>query len=816
MKKVLSFVLVLALVLGSFSMAFADVQADVVGKTCEKAVTALENLGVVAGYPDGTFKPENNVTRAEAAKMIIAALGLTAQAEGNTTTFSDCQGHWAAGYIGYAQALGVLKGVGNNKFNPGGNVTYQETLTMIVRAVGYTDASLPGTWPANYVAKAKALGLLKNVDKAGNQAASRGDVAIMIYNNLENPLGYIDNDNVFQSNVPAETMLSRLDTYINAGDKEIVLDANLDYAKGVNLSNYYGAYAKVYLNDDNEITGIKEVKSTFITVNVTTDSAIANVGISNDDVKYINKLTANNGIAVFENSRAKATINTTQAATLGDQIATNYTGFKSGDELTLAVKLDGKQVKSIYSINKLTAKATVVWDDKYSKKVSKNHEIAAGAKFTEDNKGEIDKTGFALLGAKDISSIANDGIVTYYVDASGYVTRVEVSTTTVNGKVTRVKGNNGVDGTKYTINGTVYKLAQVSGEVSDLKLNAEGTAYLNYAGKIAKFKGTSQPDNYAMVADAGKVVTGDYEGNKLQVKLFTADGAKKVYTVNEDTMINGTIKANAEATVAAVLLKDNFATYTLNKDGEIDSLKVEAGTSVKAEKFANNGYLSGKELDAKVVVFTGTGNGTFAVGSLKDIPTSEKLDPAKTKYIMDTDQKKIVAVWTNESSSNTYGLITDFGKVKNSSDKEVYEVKALVNGKEVTYLTKDLTFDPGTIKDAQLVDFQFDGSELKTAVATKPGMTKGAVTDGGVGKGTLDLGDGAGYVQVSNAHVYKVVIANDGTFDKMVVGDYSDITAGDGVILFESDDDVQGYDIIIYVAEDDNSKFLTACPGLNY
>ena len=75
MRKVLSFVLVLSLILGSFSFAFgADAKtdgfSDVAGLECEGAVKVLAELGVVNGYTDGTYRPEKVVTRAEMAKPV--------------------------------------------------------------------------------------------------------------------------------------------------------------------------------------------------------------------------------------------------------------------------------------------------------------------------------------------------------------------------------------------------------------------------------------------------------------------------------------------------------------------------------------------------------------------------------------------------------------------------------------------------------------------------------------------------------------------------------------------------------------------------
>ena len=85
MKKVLSLVLVLAMILGSFSMVFASQYSDV-KDTAEyaEAVSVLSGLGVVGGFPDGTFKPEEGVTRAQMATMIVNALGLPVSGSANT------------------------------------------------------------------------------------------------------------------------------------------------------------------------------------------------------------------------------------------------------------------------------------------------------------------------------------------------------------------------------------------------------------------------------------------------------------------------------------------------------------------------------------------------------------------------------------------------------------------------------------------------------------------------------------------------------------------------------------------------------------
>ena len=82
MKKVLSFVLVLSMILGSFGMAFA-------GNAQSDALSVLSGLGVFAGYTDGSMGEDKVVTRAEAATLIIKAMDLQDYADGKDARFDS-------------------------------------------------------------------------------------------------------------------------------------------------------------------------------------------------------------------------------------------------------------------------------------------------------------------------------------------------------------------------------------------------------------------------------------------------------------------------------------------------------------------------------------------------------------------------------------------------------------------------------------------------------------------------------------------------------------------------------------------------------
>lgn len=211
MKRIFSFLLVLSMILGSFGATFTVANAaevekadkeltkvpkDVIGTEYEKAISRLVAFGIIEGYPDGTFKPANEVTRAEFAKILIEALGIgnaTKAATGNTK-FSDVPAyHWASGYVNVASGQGLIKGYNDGTFQPEKKVSYAEALTMLVRALGYQDSFLKGVWPGNYVAKAAEAGITAGVRfDSATSSANRGDVAILVNNTLDGDVVKVD------------------------------------------------------------------------------------------------------------------------------------------------------------------------------------------------------------------------------------------------------------------------------------------------------------------------------------------------------------------------------------------------------------------------------------------------------------------------------------------------------------------------------------------------------------------------------------------------------------------------------------------------
>ena len=191
MKKHLALVLALVMVLGSFSFVSAAPDfPDVKDTTFEEAVGSLELLDILKGYPDGTFKPANTITRAEFAAVAVRVSGLeqaAMSAKGLPTGFSDVPAwHWASGYVGTAGKLGIVNGIGGGLFAPESPVKYEEAITMLVRALGYEPAAqAKGGYPFGYLIVANEIDLLDGALGTQGTWATRGFVAQITFNALE-------------------------------------------------------------------------------------------------------------------------------------------------------------------------------------------------------------------------------------------------------------------------------------------------------------------------------------------------------------------------------------------------------------------------------------------------------------------------------------------------------------------------------------------------------------------------------------------------------------------------------------------------------
>jgi hypothetical protein len=189
MRRTLVTLVIVSMILAGFAgVAGAAGFPDITDSKLQAKVGKLVALGIINGYPDGTFKPGNRITRAEFAKIAVIAAGLKDSADlfkNSPSKFSDvAAGEWYTGWVNLAVSQGYVKGYPDGTFKPNAQITYAEVITVLLRLLGYND-NLPGDWPMDYLVKATKLGVTKNVSVNAAAPATRGDVAILAEQTLE-------------------------------------------------------------------------------------------------------------------------------------------------------------------------------------------------------------------------------------------------------------------------------------------------------------------------------------------------------------------------------------------------------------------------------------------------------------------------------------------------------------------------------------------------------------------------------------------------------------------------------------------------------
>lgn len=188
-KKIVSLLLVLLLAIAPASAMFSDISDTKLAQTA----TILDALGIMQGVGDNRFDPNGSLTRAQFCKLAVTALGFSdVSAYGSYTIFPDVKHtHWAAQYINAAvrhpklKEQAIIRGYADGTFGPDKQVNYGEVCTMLLRMLGYQEADIGPFWPADYIARAQALGLTRDVSINDPKAVvKRSDAAIMLLNTL--------------------------------------------------------------------------------------------------------------------------------------------------------------------------------------------------------------------------------------------------------------------------------------------------------------------------------------------------------------------------------------------------------------------------------------------------------------------------------------------------------------------------------------------------------------------------------------------------------------------------------------------------------
>ena len=230
--------------------------SDVADNYTATAIETLRLMGVLDGYSDVTFRPNAALTRAQFCKMAVYAMDGSSELGrySTVTIFPDVKpSFWASSYINMAAKKGIIAGFADGKFKPNQTVTAGQAVTILMRGLGYKDENMGGVWPQGYMAEAKTCGLLKSTGiTSAYSALTRGQAAKLFLNLFEAKRGTGEGAVVLFSFTPEkeEVYLTNLDAgkgTLTAGGKPYTM------AHPVTSTSLIGSKGKVVLNGDGDI-----------------------------------------------------------------------------------------------------------------------------------------------------------------------------------------------------------------------------------------------------------------------------------------------------------------------------------------------------------------------------------------------------------------------------------------------------------------------------------------------------------------------------------------------------------------------------------
>ena len=703
MKKVLAWAVALALVLSSFTMAFAaDTKTSADFKDASsinytEAVDVMVATGIINGYPDGTFGPAKTVKRSEMAKM-IAVMKNGGEDVGDTfkdsCTFADSKSHWAAGYIAYCASEHIIDGRSADVFDPEAEVTGTEVAKMALTSLGY-DSKIQGytgeDWAANVLKDAKKIELFDGLasDFVPGDPCTREAAAQILFNTLkgteveyENGTSVSVGDDVnvvVSSKVQDQTWPqgSKKDDN-NNGTKELYEDVfGGDLSKASTTDNGKPAHKWTYNKDD---------------VGTYPDSADANA--TADD---------NQAVADYLKDYNKdATVAVTVDATTGDRTTEIYLNgdnapnaeIKKGD----SVELFETDVDNAYRVVIMRYVADRIEEVNTDVKASDAEDgILAYVTFEKNGQYKPGSENKDIVGY-NASTYEADAVVALALNSNKDI----VDSYVIEKKATGAWSKDYTE--KMTVDGTSYdKIGAGTADVAifdNAKSGDDVDLYLinDYAAAVVKVSEDEADTVYGILLATGWADMSDGNG---KAKILDAKGSVATYEVNE-------IPTGFDPDIGDVVA------YSVNEDGTIDFAGdyYESATGVVAldkDSMSSKGLMKGYEVLETVAIFDYSGEDTtqkelqkadnYTVFGYSDLSGAEV-----TGFAVLNKDGDIAAIYTTAglTSTETETFVAIFGSYKDASSGEdpIYDVKLYMNGESKNYDTADNTVN---------VDFQ-DGN----------------------------------------------------------------------------------------------------------
>ncbi len=810
----------------AFAQTFTDVAEDHDYYEAIEMLSNLEILTGDDQDGDGKmdFRAEDKITRAEVAVIISRIQGINNAAQVATDFVDVPSTHWASGYVAQAAGQGIVNGYGDGNFGPEDNVLYEQAVKMLMETLGYAPfVEANGGYPTGHLTAAQRYGVVAGVvGAAPGVEATRGQVAQMVYNAIDTPImdrysyGADAEYMIFDGKSDREfiTLLTRalgvkkftavldensLTTLaaaktLDTEEEAIVdFDFNATVKATADWDNYemddvktiyegesgagalIGQEVEVYIKEGNR-RGVYEI----VSATATGKNDTLTIGLD----QFVQFDYANNKIEYWKNASDRLT--TTVEVKSGADVLLNGVAVASDYEATLwstlkntktwsgAITLIDNGSDNDYTVISIEVGTPAVVDA-----VTANGKVSLKEKVKSVDNAPINLV-FDEDDAETLIVLIKNGAVIDYTELAewdvlsvlanrnnGYVVAEVIEGGKIEGSVaSQVASTTSATTFKYSIDGDTYDVANYAYGKDDIAPGSEGTFYIDNYGKIVAYNETGSSvasDKYAFIIKA-KAVSDGWTGTAIKVQLLDKSGevyeaylADKVKIENEvktefiktdkqASYTSNSYKAeDIDTTKFEALVKNAFVTYEANSNGEIKTITfaqtdpdvndlyydVDKHYDASADYDAEDRFISVKgkkyDVDDETLVFymyNGTSdnvavNGALATDSKVDTIASLNTGGDYTAFIYDANQDTVPVIVLYDTKggldkSSSIALIDSVGSAIVGEDI-VDAVTFFKDGEKFTAYT-DLDLDVDFVAgEAYKLSLSADGTTITGA-----------------------------------------------------------------------------------------------------
>ena len=597
LKRALSLGLTAAMISGLMVMgSSAASYADVTSEDNVEAIEVLQAVGIMVGDENGDFNPDQNVTRNEMAVIMSNLMEYNVASYKNTSPFTDVPS-WAEPYVAACWTNGITAGYSSTIYGGSDTVTTAQAALMLMKALGYFQyaSDFGADWQLATVKQGNAIDLFMGVDSGVTQAMTRNDVAQLVLNTLEagtvqaSTEGSLTVGNVTIATGVQYNYVTSNASYASAIDSDRQTNNDGDLVSGyiVELGEQlyqgdlrlregtmddFGRPSRTWIYENSEIGTYADDADLTYTAGVESGEIYSDLGLGKnivaDDVTvYVDGEDAAS-TAIRRNSDTKLPDS-------GNGVLTEV--FYDADENTAIIThvntWVGTIVKSVDATDDEAAYVVVVPEKVAPAGFSGNEEFETDTAFDDDQ---------YVLYTYSQSSGEIESVIAAE-DASGLVTEAENTDTNDTDKAALT-----IDGTRYTAS------VKVTGpeDLSDVSDGEEYIVYPDRYGYIIYVERIDEIGDYALVLDTESL--GNFIGNKA-IMVFT-DGTYDIVDTDknyhdgkaEDQIKDGTIvtyRVDEDGEYTLRPVAETKASYT--EDSEIFSMENDRA-GIKANDFGRD------------------------------------------------------------------------------------------------------------------------------------------------------------------------------------------------------------------------------------